>query len=137
MTKWLLILAAMWAFALPMQASAAETSASAQSVAQAVAQSSASSSNQPAVQSAEAVMQQFSGDDEESPQRKVQTETKHQILFIMGLSLLILLLITGTLGIAMVGFGKNVFLPHMIFAGLSMTLAAVHSATAIAWFWPW
>jgi len=137
MTKWLLILAAMWAFALPMQASGAETSASAQSVTQAVAQSSASSSNQPAVQSAEAVMQQFSGDDEESPQRKVQTETKHQILFIMGLSLLILLLITGTLGIAMVGFGKNVFLPHMIFAGLSLTLAAVHSATAIAWFWPW
>jgi len=137
MTKWLLTLAAMWIFALPMQASAAETSASAQPVTQAVAQSSTSSSNQPAVQSAEAVMQQFSGDDEESPQRKVQTETKHQILFIMGVSLLILLLITGTLGIAMVGFGKNVFLPHMIFAGLSMTLAAVHSATAIAWFWPW
>ncbi|MDQ6993007.1 MAG: hypothetical protein Q9M31_05985 [Mariprofundus sp.] len=87
--------------------------------------------------SAETVMQQFSGDDEVSPQRKVDVERKHQILFAMGLSLLILLLITGTLGIAMVGFDKNVFIPHMIFAGLSMTLACVHSATAIAWFWPW
>jgi len=88
-------------------------------------------------QSAEAVMQQFAGDDEISPQRKIETERKHQILFLMGISLLVLLLITGTLGIAMVAFGKDVFLPHMIFAGLSLTLAAVHSATAIAWFWPW
>lgn len=88
-------------------------------------------------QTAEAVMQQFAGDDEVSPQRKIGTERKHQILFLMGVSLLVLLLITGTLGIAMVAFGKDVFLPHMIFAGLSLTLAAVHSATAIAWFWPW
>jgi len=96
------------------------------------------SNSQPnASQSAEAVMQQFAGDDEVSPQRKIDTERKHQILFLMGISLLILLLITGTLGIAMVAFGKDVFLPHMIFAGLSLTLAAVHSATAIAWFWPW
>ncbi len=89
------------------------------------------------IQSAEAVMQQFSGDDEVSPQRKISTERKHQILFLMGISLLLLLLITGTLGVAMVAFGKDVFLPHMIFAGLSVTLAIVHSATAIAWFWPW
>ena len=129
MLKCLMVLVTMGIWVLPVQASAAETSASASSSSQASTPASA--------QTAEAVMQQFAGDDEESPQRKVQTETKHQILFIMGLSLLILLLITGTLGIAMVGFGKNVFLPHMIFAGLSMTLAAVHSATAIAWFWPW
>jgi len=88
--------------------------------------------------SAEAVMQQFSdGEEEDSPQRKIETARKHQILFLMGLSLLVLLLTTGTLGIAMVAFDKDVFLPHMIFAGLSLTLACVHSATAIAWFWPW
>jgi len=88
--------------------------------------------------SAEAVMQQFDGGEEEdSPQRKIETERKHQILFLMGLSLLVLLLLTGTLGIAMVVFDKDVFIPHMIFAGLSLTLACVHSATAIAWFWPW
>ncbi|PIW49413.1 MAG: hypothetical protein COW18_05615 [Zetaproteobacteria bacterium CG12_big_fil_rev_8_21_14_0_65_54_13] len=88
--------------------------------------------------SAEAVMQQFGGGEEEdSPQRKIETERKHQILFLMGLSLLVLLLLTATFGIAMVVFDKDVFIPHMIFAGLSMTLACVHSATAIAWFWPW
>ncbi len=103
-------------------------------------QTTTSTSNTPQEsdsQSAEAVMQQFAGDVEVSPQRKIETERKHQILFLMGVSLLVLLLITGTLGIAMVAFGKDVFLPHMIFAGLSLTLAAVHSATAIAWFWPW
>jgi len=103
-------------------------------------QTTTSTSNTPQVsdsQSAEAVMQQFADDVEVSPQRKIETERKHQILFLMGVSLLVLLLITGTLGIAMVAFGKDVFLPHMIFAGLSLTLAAVHSATAIAWFWPW
>jgi len=87
--------------------------------------------------SAETVMQQFGGDDEVSPQRKIDLERKHQILFLMGITLLVLLLITGTLGIAMVAFDKDVFLPHMIFAGMSLTLAIVHSATAIAWFWPW
>jgi len=116
----------LWMMVLPLQVTAAP------------AVSEMVGSTQPATsQSAEAVMQQFAGDDEVSPQRKIETERKHQILFLMGISLLVLLLITGTLGIAMVAFGKDVFLPHMIFAGLSLTLAAVHSATAIAWFWPW
>lgn len=88
-------------------------------------------------QSSEAVMQQFAGDDEISPQRRIDTERKHQILFMMGGALLLLLLLTGGFGIAMVVFNKDLFLPHMICAGLSITLAIVHSATAIAWFWPW
>ena len=92
---------------------------------------------EPAAQSSEAVMQQFAGDDEVSPERKIDTERKHQILFMMGITLLVLLLFTGGFGVAMAAFGKDVFLPHMIFAGLSLTLAMVHSATAIAWFWPW
>lgn len=87
--------------------------------------------------SAEAVMQQFGDGDEVSPQRKITTERKHQILFLMGVALLLLLLLTGGFGVAMIAFNKNVFVPHMIFAGLSITLAIVHSATAIAWFWPW
>jgi len=123
MIKLLLPLVTLWMMALPVQLAAATEASGA--------------SESAASQSAEAVMQQFAGDDEISPQRKIETERKHQILFLMGISLLVLLLITGTLGIAMVAFGKDVFLPHMIFAGLSLTLAAVHSATAIAWFWPW
>ncbi|MFQ5344667.1 MAG: hypothetical protein ACE5DZ_01755 [Mariprofundus sp.] len=119
MTRVLFSLLMLWIAAMPLQVAAAPVS------------------GDTASQSAEAVMQQFAGDDEVSPQRKIETERKHQILFLMGVSLLILLLVTGSLGIAMVAFGKDVFLPHMIFAGLSLTLAAVHSATAIAWFWPW
>ncbi len=87
--------------------------------------------------SAEAVMQQFVGDDEIAPERRIETKRKHQILFLMGLSLLVLILLTGGLGVAMVAFGKDVFVAHMICAGLSMSLAAAHAATAIVWFWPY
>jgi hypothetical protein len=37
----------------------------------------------------------------------------------------------------MVVFDKDVFVAHLISAGLSLTLAAVHAATSIAWFWPY
>jgi hypothetical protein len=55
----------------------------------------------------------------------------------MGISLLVLLFITGGLGVAMVVFDKEVFVAHMIFAGLSLTLATVHAVTSIVWFWPY
>jgi len=86
--------------------------------------------------SAEAVMQQFAGDYEEAPERRIEAKRKHEILFFMGISLLILLFLTGSLGVAMVVFDKDVFVAHLICAGLSLTLAAVHAATSIAWFWP-
>jgi len=86
--------------------------------------------------SAEAVMQQFAGDYEEAPERRIEAKRKHEILFIMGVSLLILLFLTGGLGVAMVVFDKDVFVAHLICAGLSLTLAAAHAATSIAWFWP-
>jgi len=86
--------------------------------------------------SSEAMMQQFAGDDEQAPERRIETKRKHEILFIMGISLLVLLVLTGTLGVAMVVFDRDVFAAHLIFAGLSLTLAAAHAATAIAWFWP-
>ncbi len=86
--------------------------------------------------SSEAVMQQFAGDDEEAPERRIETKRKHEILFIMGISLLVLLFLTGTLGVAMVVFDRDVFVAHLICAGLSLTLAAAHAATSIAWFWP-
>ena len=100
------------------------------------AQTAAAAAPEPA-QSSEMVMQQFAGDVEESPERRIETRTKHRILFLMGISLLVLLLLTGAMGIAMAAFGKDVFVPHMILAGLSMTLAIVHAATSIAWFWPY
>lgn len=86
--------------------------------------------------SAEAVMQQFAGDYKEAPERRIEAKRKHEILFIMGVSLLILLFLTGGFGVAMVVFDKDVFVAHLICAGLSLTLAAAHAATSIAWFWP-
>jgi len=61
---------------------------------------------------------------------------KHVIMFIMGVPLLILILITGALGVAMAVFGKQVFMLHMIFAGLSVTLALAHLVTGLVWFYP-
>jgi hypothetical protein len=61
---------------------------------------------------------------------------KHVIMFVMGVPLLILILITGALGIAMVVYGKEVFTLHMIFAGLTVTLAIAHLITGLVWFFP-
>lgn len=83
------------------------------------------------------VMQGFV--EHEDAQRKaseISTKERHQILFIMGATLLILLFTTGGLGIAMAVTGKPLFVPHMIFAGLSMTLALAHSIAAVVWFFP-
>lgn len=61
---------------------------------------------------------------------------KHVVMFLMGAPLLILILITGALGIAMVVYGKQVFMLHMIFAGLTVTLALAHVVTGLVWFYP-
>ena len=61
---------------------------------------------------------------------------KHVIMFVMGVPLLILILITGALGVAMVMYGKPVFMLHMIFAGLTVTLAIAHLVTGLVWFYP-
>lgn len=61
---------------------------------------------------------------------------KHVIMFLMGVPLIILVLITGALGIAMVVYGKQVFIMHMIFAGLTVTLAIAHVIVGLVWFYP-
>lgn len=61
---------------------------------------------------------------------------KRVIMFLMGVPLLILILITGALGIAMVVYGKQVFTLHMVFAGLTITLAVTHLVTGLVWFFP-
>lgn len=67
---------------------------------------------------------------------KVKTKERHEILFIMGLALIITLVITVLFGLSMVLGGKQVFVWHMIFAGISVTLALAHAVTAIVWFSP-
>lgn len=62
--------------------------------------------------------------------------TRRWVMFGLGAPLLILLLVTGALGIAMGVYGKPVYLAHMICAGLSITLAIVHAIVGLVWFRP-
>lgn len=73
---------------------------------------------------------------EEAGVLDVPVRQKHLILFIMGAALLVFLIVTVVLGVAMALYGKRVFIPHMIFAGFSLTLAIVHSVVAVVWFFP-
>lgn len=68
--------------------------------------------------------------------QQAEIRKQHQILFLMGLLLLISMLTTAGLGIAMGIYGKPVFVAHMVFAGLSVTLAIVHAVVAVVWFYP-
>lgn len=66
----------------------------------------------------------------------VADQKKKLIMFIMGIPLILMILITGAVGIGMGIYGKPWFVPHMILAGLTMTLALVHAIVGVAWFFP-
>lgn len=89
-----------------------------------------------AAQDGREVMQAFEETVEESEIVAISKQEKHQILFFMGAVLLILVFVTAGLGIAMGIYGKPVFVPHMVFAGLTATLALVHAIVAMVWFYP-
>ena len=61
---------------------------------------------------------------------------QHQILFFMGVLLLVSILLTAGFGVSMAMLGKEVFVPHMIFAGISVFLSIAHAVVAIVWFFP-
>jgi|GEM_PF-452587 len=61
---------------------------------------------------------------------------KRVIMFSMSLPLFLLLLITGGLGIATGVYGKKLYIPHMVSAGLTVTLALAHAIAGIVWFFP-
>jgi hypothetical protein len=83
------------------------------------------------------MMEAFSRDATQIEDSNVlKDHKKHVIMFLLGVPLLILVLITGALGIAMVVYGKQVFMLHMIFAGLTVTLALAHLVTGLVWFYP-
>ena len=67
---------------------------------------------------------------------KISDQRKHTILFIMGATLLVLIITTAALGISMVLSGKQLFVPHMIAAGLTVTLAVAHAVASTVWFFP-
>ncbi len=83
-----------------------------------------------------ALMEQFEQSNDVAPERAISTQRKHEILFLMGAGLLILLLLTAGLGLAMGIWEKDVFTWHMLFAGLTLTLAIVHAVVSFVWFYP-
>jgi len=83
------------------------------------------------------VLEQFNQDDDVlAPERVIEVKRKHQILFWMGGSLLILILLAAGFGIAMGIFDKDVFIWHVLSAGLATTLAIAHGVVAFVWFYP-
>jgi len=88
-------------------------------------------------QSENQVMQAFTSQEvKDSDIIAIDDKQKRVVMFFLGVPLLILLFVTGGLGIAMGIFGKQVFVAHMICAGLSMTLALGHAIVGIVWFYP-
>jgi predicted phage tail protein len=83
------------------------------------------------------ILQAFNKQHQNTERDKaVSAKEKQQIMFLLGVALITLVMITGGLGIAMGIYNKAVFVPHMVFAGLSMTLAVVHAIVGIVWFFP-
>lgn len=84
------------------------------------------------------IMKEFSqeGRDAKSEIVQIPDQRKRLIMFIMGIPLLIFITTTVCLGVAMVVYGKQVFVAHMIFAGLSLTLALGHAVVGVVWFNP-
>ena len=97
----------------------------------------AQSEAEPQDDSSAAVMEAFNQQAMENARAFELTEQdKHQILFVMGVGLLVLLGATAYFGIRMGISGKDVFVQHMLCAGLTLTLAIVHAVTSIVWFFP-
>jgi cytochrome b subunit of formate dehydrogenase len=83
------------------------------------------------------ILQAFNKQHREAEHAKSITDKdKQRIMFLMGVVLFTLVLITGGLGLAMGLYGKQVFVAHMLFAGLSVTMAIAHAIVGLVWFYP-
>lgn len=83
------------------------------------------------------ILQDFNKQHLETEHAKaISDKTKQRIMFLLGVALLTLVLITGGLGLAMGLYGKPVFVAHMVSAALSVTLAIVHAIVGLVWFYP-
>jgi hypothetical protein len=83
------------------------------------------------------ILQEFNKQHLETEHAKaISDKTKQRIMFLLGVTLLTLVLITGGLGLAMGLYGKQVFVAHMVFAALSVTMAIVHAIVGLVWFYP-
>ena len=83
------------------------------------------------------ILQAFNKQHSESEHAKsISDKDKQKIMFLLGVVLLTLVLITGGLGIAMGVYGKPYFVAHMVCAGLSITLGIAHAIVGLVWFYP-
>lgn len=83
------------------------------------------------------IMQAFNQQHREAEHAKSITDKeKQRIMFLLGVLVLTLVLITGGLGLAMGLYGKPVFVAHMVFAALSITFSIVHAIVGLVWFYP-
>lgn len=83
------------------------------------------------------ILQAFNKQHSDTERAKSITDKdKQKVMFILGVLLFTLVIVTGGLGIAMGVYGKPVFVAHMVSAGLSITLAVAHAIVGLVWFYP-
>lgn len=83
------------------------------------------------------ILQEFNAQNRNDIREKaIPLKEKQQIMFLLGVAVILLVIITGGLGLAMGVFGKQVFVPHMVFAIFSITMAIVHAIVGLVWFYP-
>ena len=83
------------------------------------------------------ILQEFNKQHRDAEHSKSITDKdKQRVMFLLGVALLTLVLITGGLGLAMGLYGKQVFVAHMVFAALSVTLGIAHAIVGLVWFYP-
>ncbi len=102
--------------------------------------SSASSADVPpsATANGAQILEEF-GRQQAQPLQRSSNIAEHErqvIMFSIGTVLLLLLVGTASIGVAVAVFGKPLFLMHMIFAGLTVTVAIVHVIVGVVWFFP-
>lgn len=83
------------------------------------------------------ILQEFNAQNRSDIREKaIPLKEKQQIMFLLGVAVILLVIITGALGLAMGVFGKPVFVAHMVFAAFSITMAIVHAIVGLVWFYP-
>jgi hypothetical protein len=83
------------------------------------------------------VLEGFNRQQEQRRQNgELSDRQKRQIMFALGVPLLLLLLATAGLGVATGVYGKKMFIQHMVLAGLTITLAVAHVIVGLVWFYP-
>ena len=91
----------------------------------------------PAATTGPQILEEFGRQQPRAARATTIAEHERQvIMFSIGAALLLLLLSTASVGIAVGVFGKQLFVLHMILAGLTVTLALVHVIVGVVWFFP-